>query len=118
MIVSSYGVIDDAVEVPDGTSLFDFFRVKVMIGEPGKNEECIATEDFPSFPDDGQIIWAVSKHNGSYAEVVRILEPDVLPFSDDGCSINCSGDCDNCEIARELDEIEMGEHETEDDLPY
>lgn len=102
MIVSSLGVIDDAIEVPDGTTVFDHFRVKVMVGEPGKSGECIAVEDFPVFPDDGQIIWAVSKHNGSYAEVVKILVPDVLPFCGD-----CDGDCDCCETARELDDAEM-----------
>lgn len=117
MIVSSLGVIDDAIEVPDGTTVFDHFRVKVMVGEPGKSGECIAVEDFPVFPDDGQIIWAVSKHNGSYAEVVKILEPDTLPFSDAGCCSNCPGDCNNCDTARELDAAEMAAYETEDDLP-
>lgn len=93
MIVSSLGVITDAIEVPDGTAIFDFFRVKVMIGEPGKDGKCIAVEDFPAFPEDGQILWAVAKNNGSYAEITKILVPQQLPFSED------TG-------------------ETEDDLPY
>lgn len=83
MIVSSKGEITDAIEVPDGTAVFDFFRVKVMVGEPGKNGKCIAVEDFPAFPEDSQIIWAVAKNNGSYAEVTKILAPHQLPFSDE-----------------------------------
>ena len=116
MIISSKGEITDAIEVPDGTTLFEFFRVQVMVGDE-TNSECIGTEDFEKFPDDAQVLWAVTKHKGSYAEVTKILVPGVLPFSDDGFCSECPGDCNCCDTARKLDDIEMAEFETEDDLP-
>lgn len=103
MIVSSLGRIDDAIQIPDGMTVFEFFRVRVMVGEP-LEAKCIAVEDFQEFPDDAQVAWSVIKNNGSYAEITKILVPQTLPFSEcDGCSDDC-GCCENCE--------------TEDDVPY
>jgi hypothetical protein len=121
MIISSKGEITDAIEVPDGTAIFEYFRVKVMVGSVD-DPECVGAEDFKEFPDDAQVMWSVLKHKGSYAEVTKIMVPEALPFSDaDSCS-NCQGDCNCCDTARELDAIEMAAYdaafETEDDLPF
>ena len=100
MIVSSKGEITDAIEVPDETEIFEFFRVLVMVGDL-EHKQCVGQEDFKDFPDDAQVIWAVAKHNGSYAEVTKILVPQ--GFSDCG---ECDGECFCCDTARELDAIE------------
>lgn len=99
MIVSSLGEIEDGIQVPDGMTVFEFFRVRVMTGEP-LDAKCIAVEDFQEFPDDAQIVWSVLNNGGSYAEVMKVLVPQKLPFSE-GCS--CGDCCCN--------------HETEDDIP-
>lgn len=82
MIVSSLGRIDDAIQIPDGMTVFEFFRVRVMVGEP-LEAKCIAVEDFQEFPDDAQVVWAVLKNGGSYAEVMKVLVPQQLPFTED-----------------------------------
>lgn len=106
MIVSSKGEITDAIEVPDGTELFEFFRVLVMVGDL-EHKQCVGQEDFKEFPDDAQVIWAVTKHNGSYAEITKILVPQETL----SCG-NCDGACYCCDTAREIDAIELeSEHE-------
>ena len=101
MIVSSKGEITDAIEVPDTTEIFEFFRVLVMVGDL-ESKKCVGQEDFKEFPDEAQVIWAVAKHNGSYAEVTKILVPQNSPECGE-----CDGDCFCCDMARELDAIEL-----------
>lgn len=83
MIISSKGEITNGIEVPDGLRIFEFYRVRVMTGEPKEDGKCIAVEDFQEFPDDAQVAWSVIKNNGSYAEITKILVPQTLPFSED-----------------------------------
>ena len=92
MIVSSKGEITDAIEVPDTTEIFEFFRVLVMVGDL-ENKKCVGQEDFKEFPDEAQVIWAVAQHNGSYAEITKILVPQ--PCGE------CECDCFGCDIEAE-----------------
>ena len=99
MLLSSKGEIIDAIQVPDGMALFEYFKVLVYVGQ-GKDRECVGEEDFKEFPTDEQILWAVLHNKGSYAEVTLIHAPhELLSFSED-----CDGNCENCEC--------------EDDLPF
>lgn len=90
MLLSSKGEIIDAIQVPDGMALFEYFKVLVYVGQ-GKERECVGEEDFKDFPTDEQIMWSVLKNKGSYAEVTLIHAPHELPFTE------CDGCCDCCE---------------------
>ena len=98
MLLSSSGQVIDAIEVSDGMALFEYFKVLVYVGH-GKDRACVGEEDFQDFPTEEQIMWAVLRNKGSYAEITKIFAPHELPFTEE-----CDGDCENCEC--------------EDDLPF
>lgn len=90
MLLSSKGEIIDAIQVPDGMAIFEYFKVLVYVGQ-GKERECVGEEDFKDFPTNEQIMWSVLKNKGSYAEVTLIHAPHELSFTEDDC-IECEDD--------------------------
>lgn len=66
--------------------VFEYFKVLVYI-EHGADKKCVGEEEFKDFPTDDEIIWSVLKHQGSYAEIAKILVPQKGPYIE-----TCSGE--------------------------
>lgn len=90
MIVSSKGEITDAIEVPDDMGIFKYYKVLVYTGQ-SEDRVCVGEEDFKEYPTNSQVVWAVGKHSGSYAEVSEIYVPQRMIDDDfcDGCCCEC-----------------------------
>lgn len=67
--------------ISENMTVFEFFRVRVMTGEPKTDGTCIAVEEFKEFPTDADVIKSVLDNKGSYAEITKILVPQ-LPSTD------------------------------------
>lgn len=91
MIVSSKGEITDAIEVPDDMGIFKYYKVLVYTGQE-EDRVCVGEEDFKEYPTNAQVVWAVGKNGGSYAEVSEIYVPQRM--SED---VFCDGCCCECD---------------------
>ena len=87
MIIDSKGnVIEDAVQVPDGSAIFECFRVRVILETLNKQgltvkKEVIGEEDYVNFPSNEQIMYCIAKYHGDFAIVEKIYCVQILPFS-------------------------------------
>lgn len=78
MLLSSNGQVIDAIEVPDNMALFQYYKVLVYVGH-GVDRKIVGEEDFKEFPTEEQIMWAVIRNEGSYAEITLIHAPHQMP---------------------------------------
>jgi len=88
MIIDRNGNIIDAVQVPDGSAIFECFRVRVILETLCKKgytvkKEVIGEEDFTEFPNEQQIMYCIAKYHGDFATIEKIYVIQVLPFSSD-----------------------------------
>ena len=86
MIIDRNGNILDAVKIPDGATIFDCFRVRVIretinTHSCTSKKEVVGEEDFQVFPSDEQIMYCIAKHKGDFATVEKIYSIQIVPFA-------------------------------------
>ena len=88
VIAPVYGIVEDAVYVPDGTILEETFVVKVLkrrcyLRGQAPKIDVLVEKHFQKFPTDEQIMWCIARYKGDQATVEKVYSLAKIPFTED-----------------------------------